>query len=120
MLSLSEPILIPSLCIIYLSLPSPVVTDDISHALSKLTEPTAVPIPKLSVSNMVHSARKRIRRHRRVDESPLSNDVLNSILLVRGATHRHTHSETQYKQCISSDGYARPCVWPAQMSTAAL
>ncbi|XP_014028939.1 rab3 GTPase-activating protein catalytic subunit isoform X1 [Salmo salar] len=55
--------------------------DDISHALSKLTEPTAVPIPKLSVSNMVHSARKRIRRHRRVDESPLSNDVLNSILL---------------------------------------
>ncbi|KAG7254535.1 hypothetical protein CRUP_034681, partial [Coryphaenoides rupestris] len=36
---------------------------------------------KLSVSSMVHSARKRIRRHRRVDESPLSNDVLNSILL---------------------------------------
>uniref|UniRef100_A0A8C7VGN4 Rab3 GTPase-activating protein catalytic subunit n=1 Tax=Oncorhynchus mykiss TaxID=8022 RepID=A0A8C7VGN4_ONCMY len=80
--------------------------DDISHALSKLTEPTAVPIPKLSVSNMVHSARKRIRRHRRVDESPLSNDVLNSILLVRGATHRHTHSETPYKQCISSDRYS--------------
>uniref|UniRef100_A0A673X6E4 Rab3 GTPase-activating protein catalytic subunit n=1 Tax=Salmo trutta TaxID=8032 RepID=A0A673X6E4_SALTR len=52
-----------------------------SRALSKLTEPTAVPIPKLSVSNMVHSARKRIRRHRRIDESPLSNDVLNSILL---------------------------------------
>ncbi|KAK6315385.1 hypothetical protein J4Q44_G00149140 [Coregonus suidteri] len=52
--------------------------DDISHALSKLTEPTAVPIPKLSVSNMVHSARKRIRR---IDKSPLSNDVLNSILL---------------------------------------
>uniref|UniRef100_A0A6Q2WVR4 Rab3 GTPase-activating protein catalytic subunit n=1 Tax=Esox lucius TaxID=8010 RepID=A0A6Q2WVR4_ESOLU len=55
--------------------------NDISHALSKLTEPAAVPIPKLSVSNMVHSARKRISRHRRVDESPLSNDVLNSILL---------------------------------------
>ncbi|KAM6987009.1 rab3 GTPase-activating protein catalytic subunit [Aplochiton taeniatus] len=54
---------------------------DISQALSKLTEPAAVPIPKLSVSNMVHSARKRIRRHRRVDESPLSNDILNSILL---------------------------------------
>ncbi|XP_030642604.1 rab3 GTPase-activating protein catalytic subunit isoform X1 [Chanos chanos] len=54
---------------------------DITHALSKLTEPAAVPIPKLSVTNMVHSARKRIRRHRRVDESPLSNDVLNSILL---------------------------------------
>ncbi|XP_012682028.1 rab3 GTPase-activating protein catalytic subunit isoform X2 [Clupea harengus] len=54
---------------------------DISHALSKLTEPTAVPISKLSVSNMVHSARKRIRRHRRVNESPLNNDVLNSILL---------------------------------------
>ncbi|XP_041940656.1 rab3 GTPase-activating protein catalytic subunit isoform X1 [Alosa sapidissima] len=54
---------------------------DISHALSKLTEPTTVPMSKLSVSNMVHSARKRIRRHRRVDESPLNNDVLNSILL---------------------------------------
>ncbi|KAM3862415.1 rab3 GTPase-activating protein catalytic subunit isoform 2-T2 [Diretmus argenteus] len=54
---------------------------DISAALSKLTEPAAVPIPKLSVSNMVHSARKRIRRHRRVDESPLSTDMLNSILL---------------------------------------
>ncbi|XP_028847857.1 rab3 GTPase-activating protein catalytic subunit isoform X2 [Denticeps clupeoides] len=54
---------------------------DISHALSKLTEPTAVPLPKLSVSNMVHSARKRIRRHRRADESPLSSDLLNSILL---------------------------------------
>ncbi|XP_065108539.1 rab3 GTPase-activating protein catalytic subunit isoform X1 [Paramisgurnus dabryanus] len=54
---------------------------DITQALSKLTEPTAVPIHKLSVSNMVHSARKRIRRHRRIEESPLSNDVLNSILL---------------------------------------
>ncbi|GAA6065171.1 rab3 GTPase-activating protein catalytic subunit isoform X1, partial [Tachysurus ichikawai] len=54
---------------------------DITQALSKLTEPTAVPIPKLSVSNMVHSARKRISRHRRNDQSPLNNDVLNSILL---------------------------------------
>uniref|UniRef100_A0A4W4HI24 Rab3 GTPase-activating protein catalytic subunit n=1 Tax=Electrophorus electricus TaxID=8005 RepID=A0A4W4HI24_ELEEL len=54
---------------------------DITQALSKLTEPAAVPIPKLSVSNMVHSARKRIRRHRRLDQSPLSNDMLNSILL---------------------------------------
>ncbi|KAK3568274.1 hypothetical protein QTP86_002770 [Hemibagrus guttatus] len=54
---------------------------DISQALSKLTEPTAVPIPKLSVSNMVHSARKRIRQHRRNDQSPLNNDVLNSIVL---------------------------------------
>nr|XP_015213851.1 PREDICTED: rab3 GTPase-activating protein catalytic subunit isoform X3 [Lepisosteus oculatus] len=54
---------------------------DITHALSKLTEPSTVPIHKLSVSNMVHSARKRIRRHRRVEESPLSTDVLNSILL---------------------------------------
>ncbi|XP_048835815.1 rab3 GTPase-activating protein catalytic subunit isoform X1 [Brienomyrus brachyistius] len=53
---------------------------DISQALSKLTEPSAVPIPKLSVSNMVHSARKRIRRHRRPEESPLNNDVLNSVL----------------------------------------
>ncbi|CAL8267074.1 unnamed protein product [Lota lota] len=54
---------------------------DLSAALSKLTEPAAVPMSKLSVSSMVHSARKHIRRHRRVDESPLSNDVLNSILL---------------------------------------
>ncbi|KAM9850623.1 rab3 GTPase-activating protein catalytic subunit [Aulostomus maculatus] len=55
---------------------------DISSALSKLTEPSAtVPISKLSVSNMVHNARKHIRRHRRVDESPLNNDILNSILL---------------------------------------
>uniref|UniRef100_A0A8C5CA70 Rab3 GTPase-activating protein catalytic subunit n=1 Tax=Gadus morhua TaxID=8049 RepID=A0A8C5CA70_GADMO len=56
---------------------------DLSAALSKLTEPAAAPMSKLSVSSMVHSARKHIRRHRRVDESPLSNDVLNSILLVR-------------------------------------
>ncbi|KAM3591695.1 uncharacterized protein V6R79_005896 [Siganus canaliculatus] len=55
---------------------------DISSALSKLTEPAAtVPISKLSVSNMVHSARKRIRRHRHMDESPLNSDVLNSVLL---------------------------------------
>nr|XP_043869718.1 rab3 GTPase-activating protein catalytic subunit isoform X2 [Solea senegalensis] len=56
--------------------------NDISSALSKLTEPTAtVPISKLSVSNMVHSARKHIRRHRRNDESPLNTEVLNSVLL---------------------------------------
>lgn len=67
-----------------------VENSDITQALSKLTEPTAVPIHKLSVSNMVHSARKRIRRHRRLEESPLNNDVLNSILLVR--THTHTHN----------------------------
>ncbi|KAF7656070.1 hypothetical protein LDENG_00046730, partial [Lucifuga dentata] len=55
---------------------------DISSALSKLTEPAApVPLSKLSVSNMVHSARKHIRRHRRTDESPLSADMLNIILL---------------------------------------
>uniref|UniRef100_A0A672P1L1 Rab3 GTPase-activating protein catalytic subunit n=1 Tax=Sinocyclocheilus grahami TaxID=75366 RepID=A0A672P1L1_SINGR len=54
---------------------------DISQALSKLTEPAAVPIHKLSVSSMMHSARKRIRRNRRAEESPLHNHVLNSILL---------------------------------------
>uniref|UniRef100_A0A5F4VTE3 Rab3 GTPase-activating protein catalytic subunit n=1 Tax=Callithrix jacchus TaxID=9483 RepID=A0A5F4VTE3_CALJA len=54
---------------------------DISHALSKLTEPTPVPIHKLSVSNMVHTAKKKIRKHRGVEESPLNNDVLNTILL---------------------------------------
>ena len=54
---------------------------DISHALSKLTEPAPVPIHKLSVSNMVHTAKKKIRKHRGVEESPLNNDVLNTILL---------------------------------------
>uniref|UniRef100_A0A8D3B901 Rab3 GTPase-activating protein catalytic subunit n=1 Tax=Scophthalmus maximus TaxID=52904 RepID=A0A8D3B901_SCOMX len=55
---------------------------DISSALSKLTEPAAtVPISKLSVSNMVHSARKHIRRRRRNDESPLNTDILNSVLV---------------------------------------
>lgn len=55
---------------------------DITHALSKLTEPAPVPIHKLSVTNMVHSAKKKIRKHRGVDESPLNNEVLNTILLV--------------------------------------
>lgn len=55
---------------------------DITHALSKLTEPAPVPIHKLSVSNMVHTAKKKIRKHRGVEESPLNNDVLNTILLV--------------------------------------
>ncbi|XP_010604488.1 rab3 GTPase-activating protein catalytic subunit isoform X2 [Fukomys damarensis] len=54
---------------------------DITHALSKLTEPTPVPIHKLSVSNMVHTAKKKIRKHRGAEESPLNNDVLNAILL---------------------------------------
>ncbi|KAM9424226.1 rab3 GTPase-activating protein catalytic subunit [Pholidichthys leucotaenia] len=55
---------------------------DLSSALSKLTEPAAaVPITKLSVSSMVHSARKHIRRHRRINESPLSRDVLSSVLM---------------------------------------
>ncbi|XP_061464911.1 rab3 GTPase-activating protein catalytic subunit isoform X2 [Rhineura floridana] len=53
---------------------------DISHALSKLTEPAPVPIHKLSVTNMVHTAKKKIRKHRGVDESPLNNEVLNTIL----------------------------------------
>lgn len=54
---------------------------DITHALSKLTEPAPVPIHKLSVSNMVYTAKKKIRKHRG-EESPLNNDVLNTILLV--------------------------------------
>ncbi|XP_028927395.1 rab3 GTPase-activating protein catalytic subunit isoform X2 [Ornithorhynchus anatinus] len=54
---------------------------DITQALSKLTEPTPAPIQKLSVTNMVHSAKKKIRKHRGAEESPLNNDVLNSILL---------------------------------------
>ncbi|XP_006880869.1 PREDICTED: rab3 GTPase-activating protein catalytic subunit [Elephantulus edwardii] len=54
---------------------------DITHALSKLTEPAPVPIHKLSVSNMVHTAKKKIQKHRGGEESPLHNDVLNTILL---------------------------------------
>lgn len=70
--------LMSSLC--YLCAENP----DVTSALSKLTEPSAtVPIHKLSVSNMVHSARKHIRRRRHVDESPLNTGVLNSIMLVR-------------------------------------
>ncbi|XP_073401637.1 rab3 GTPase-activating protein catalytic subunit isoform X1 [Dendrobates tinctorius] len=53
---------------------------DIGQALSKLTEPAPVPIHKLSVTGMVSSARKKIRKHRGADETPLSNDVLNAIL----------------------------------------
>lgn len=56
-------------------------TADISHALSKLTEQAPVPIHKLSVTSMVHSAKKKIRKHRGAEESPLNNDVLNAILL---------------------------------------
>ncbi|KAM7104173.1 rab3 GTPase-activating protein catalytic subunit isoform 2-T2 [Molossus nigricans] len=54
---------------------------DITQALSKLTEPAPVPIHKLSVSNMVHTAKKKIQKHRGIEESPLNNDVLNTILL---------------------------------------
>uniref|UniRef100_A0A4W4HID2 Rab3 GTPase-activating protein catalytic subunit n=1 Tax=Electrophorus electricus TaxID=8005 RepID=A0A4W4HID2_ELEEL len=84
---------------------------DITQALSKLTEPAAVPIPKLSVSNMVHSARKRIRRHRRLDQSPLSNDMLNSILLVRDTHPRmymcamHSSSGGKSERDTESDDY---------------
>ncbi|XP_066431238.1 rab3 GTPase-activating protein catalytic subunit isoform X1 [Eleutherodactylus coqui] len=54
---------------------------DISQALSKLTDPAApVPIHKLSVTGMVSSARKKIRKHRGADETPLNSDVLNAIL----------------------------------------
>lgn len=31
---------------------------------------------------MVHTAKKKIKKHRGVEESPLNNDVLNTILLV--------------------------------------
>ncbi|XP_034042016.1 rab3 GTPase-activating protein catalytic subunit [Thalassophryne amazonica] len=55
---------------------------DISSALIKLTDPApTVPISRLSVSNMVHSARKHIGRRRFTEESPLNTDILNSILL---------------------------------------
>ncbi|XP_070587394.1 rab3 GTPase-activating protein catalytic subunit [Erythrolamprus reginae] len=54
---------------------------NISHALSKLTEPAPVPIHKLSVTNMVHTAKKKIRKHRGIDESPLNNEVLNTVLM---------------------------------------
>ncbi|XP_051938960.1 rab3 GTPase-activating protein catalytic subunit [Hippocampus zosterae] len=54
---------------------------NISSALSRLTEPTApVLISKLSVSSMVHNARRHIQRHRLNDESPLGIEELNCIL----------------------------------------
>uniref|UniRef100_A0A9J7XK39 Rab3 GTPase-activating protein catalytic subunit n=1 Tax=Cyprinus carpio carpio TaxID=630221 RepID=A0A9J7XK39_CYPCA len=74
---------------------------DITQALSKLTEPAAVPIHKLSVSSMVHSARRRMRRHRRAEESPLNSHVLNSILLVRGCSDREHHLYNQLKSAPS-------------------
>ncbi|XP_039613247.1 rab3 GTPase-activating protein catalytic subunit isoform X1 [Polypterus senegalus] len=78
--------------------------NEISHALSKLTEPTTVPIPKLSVSNMVHSARKRMRRRRRVEESPLSNEVLNSILLYLFPDAADKHIDAvEAKQTLNTD-----------------
>uniref|UniRef100_A0A3P9C563 Rab3 GTPase-activating protein catalytic subunit n=1 Tax=Maylandia zebra TaxID=106582 RepID=A0A3P9C563_9CICH len=51
---------------------------DISSALSKLTEPAAT------------VARKHIRRHQRIDESPLNTEILNSVLLVR-VNHKLFH-----------------------------
>ncbi|CAL9689716.1 unnamed protein product [Knipowitschia caucasica] len=54
---------------------------DISSALQKLTQPSAsVHMSKLSVSHMVHSARRHIRR-RRYEESPLSHESLNAAVL---------------------------------------
>ncbi|XP_077392418.1 rab3 GTPase-activating protein catalytic subunit isoform X1 [Festucalex cinctus] len=70
---------------------------DISSALSKLTEPTApVPMSKLSVSSMVHHARRHIQRHRLIDECPLGADVLNCILqyLFPDAAVDKTESQT--------------------------
>nr|XP_046232617.1 rab3 GTPase-activating protein catalytic subunit isoform X3 [Scatophagus argus] len=80
---------------------------DISSALSKLTEPAAtVPISKLSVSNMVHSARKHIRRHRHLDESPLNTNVLNSVLLYlfpdAAVEKSSEHSKTKAAQSNAS------------------
>ncbi|KAK7877036.1 hypothetical protein WMY93_032254 [Mugilogobius chulae] len=55
---------------------------DLSSALQKLTQPAAsVHISKLSVSHMVHSARRHMRKRRRYEESALSNDTLNAALL---------------------------------------
>uniref|UniRef100_A0A8C1V924 Rab3 GTPase-activating protein catalytic subunit n=1 Tax=Cyprinus carpio TaxID=7962 RepID=A0A8C1V924_CYPCA len=79
---------------------------DITQALSKLTEPAAVPIHKLSVSSMVHSARRRMRRHRRAEESPLNSHVLNSILLVRGCSDReHAGYLHTPRSSVSSEDY---------------
>ncbi|XP_072301479.1 rab3 GTPase-activating protein catalytic subunit [Eucyclogobius newberryi] len=55
---------------------------DLSSALQKLTQPSAsVHMSRLSVSHMVHSARRHIRRRRRYEESALSNESLNTALL---------------------------------------
>ncbi|XP_074476552.1 rab3 GTPase-activating protein catalytic subunit isoform X1 [Sebastes fasciatus] len=85
---------------------------DISSALSKLTEPAAtVPISKLSVSSMVHSARKHIRRHRRIDESPLNTDILNSVLqylFPDAAVEKSSESSKNKPAQSSSCGKAEP------------
>ncbi|XP_039643316.1 rab3 GTPase-activating protein catalytic subunit isoform X2 [Perca fluviatilis] len=73
---------------------------DISSALSKLTEPAAtVPISKLSVSNMVHSARKHIRRHRRIDESPLNTDYLFPDAAVEKSSENRKSKTAQSNNC---------------------
>ncbi|KAF4026507.1 hypothetical protein G4228_018634 [Cervus hanglu yarkandensis] len=76
---------------------------DITHALSKLTEPAPVPIHKLSVSNMVHTAKKKIRKHRGVEESPLNNDVLNTILLMLNCCIERKKARDEGRKTSPSD-----------------
>ncbi|XP_078259535.1 rab3 GTPase-activating protein catalytic subunit isoform X1 [Rhinoraja longicauda] len=78
---------------------------DISQALQKLTEPTSVHMPRLStMSNMVHSARKRMHKHRRIEESPISNEVLNSILLFLFPDAAEKTGDSSNAKCSSSRG----------------
>lgn len=48
---------------------------------------------------MVHSAKKKIRKHRGVDESPLNNEVLNTILLV-SELPMHTRFIKKHISCL--------------------
>lgn len=52
---------------------------------------------------MVHSAKKKIRKHRGVDESPLNNDVLNTILLVSELS-LHVDSESTWTSYAGAFG----------------
>ncbi|XP_024140903.1 rab3 GTPase-activating protein catalytic subunit [Oryzias melastigma] len=92
-------------------------TSDISSALSKLTEPAApVPISRLSVSSMVHSARKRIHRRRHIHESPLSNEVLNSILLYLFPDAAVEKSDSLKDKAVSLNSRTAEKEWSADES----
>ncbi|XP_071844702.1 rab3 GTPase-activating protein catalytic subunit-like isoform X2 [Apostichopus japonicus] len=53
-------------------------TEQITHALQKLTDPGRVQFP--GISSVVHSARSKIRSRQRPVDPPFSSDLLNDVL----------------------------------------